>query len=383
MGTLVESLTQPTSEGLVGPLATLFGESPEALSKALALGLPTLAAAFAARADHGLIAELMPAVTALLDDGDPEARAMAALDDPTTRQGLMDEGAGLVRAALGPQAATVAHEIGRLSGLRAENAGELMKLAGPLALGVIGRTLGGPPTAQGLVDLLQAETPALERALPATLRTALAPLAAEPSPLHGTPVEGAAAAAGSSGRWLPWLIAAVAVIALLAGLQGFGKQGDKAAERTPAPAPMVTEVPPETVTLPDGQTLSLLPGSIAHELHRFLAGPEAPPQAYRFEPFAEQAGAPDAATTAAARQVAAVLKAYPAARIRLVGHVSSAEPDSSAARASALASLITAEGIAPERVDSEGRGSAEPLATNDTVEGQAQNSRVMLVVTAR
>jgi hypothetical protein len=383
MGTLVESLTQPAAEGLVGPLATLFGENRDAVARALPLALPALAAAFAARTDHGLIAELMPAVTALLDDGDPDARTLAALDDPVTRQGLMDEGAGLVRAALGPQAATVAHEIGRLSGLRVENAGELMKLAGPLALGAIGRTLGGPPTAQGLVDLLQAETPALERALPATLRTALAPLAAEPSPLHGTPVEGAAAAAGSSGRWLPWLIAAVAVIALLAGLQGFGNRGEKATERTPAPAPMVTEVPPETVTLPDGQAISLLPGSIAHELQRFLAGPETAPRAYRFEPFAAQAGAPDSATAAAARQVAAILGAYPAARIRLVGHVSGAEPDTSAARASALAALITAQGIAPERVASEGRGSAEPLATNDTAEGQAQNSRVMLVVTAK
>lgn len=376
-------LVQPATEGLVGPLATLFGERPDALAKALPLALPAMAAAFAARADHGLIADLMPAVTAVLDDGDPEVRTLAALEDPTTRQGLMDEGAGLVRAALGPQAATVAHEIGRLSGLRAESAGELMKLAGPLALGAIGRALGGPPTAQGLVDLLQAETPALERALPATLRTALAPLAAEPSPLHGTPVEGAAAAAGGASRWLPWLLAAVAVIALLAGLQGFGDRAEKAAERPPAPPPMVTEVPRETVTLPDGTALSLMPGGIAHELARFLAGPDAAPRALRFEPFQDQGGAPDAATEAAAREVAAVLKAYPAARIRLVGHVSRAEPDNSAARAAALATLVTGAGVAPDRVGSEGRGSAEPLATNDTAEGQAQNSRVMLVVTAR
>jgi outer membrane protein OmpA-like peptidoglycan-associated protein len=295
----------------------------------------------------------------------------------------MDDGARLLTAALGPQEGTVAHELARLTGVRAESATQVLKLAGPLALGAIANILGGPPTAQGLADLLQAETPALERALPAPLRAALAPLVAEPSPLHGTTAEGAAAAAASSARWLPWLLAAVAAVALVAGLQRFATRDEGAREAAPAPPPMVTEVPPEPVALPDGTTLRLMPGSVAHELVRFLAGPEPAPREIRFEPHAETFGAPDATTAAAAREVAAVLAAFPAARIRLVGHAHAGEADMSAARAEALAALLVARGVALDRVESEGRGAAEPIATNDTAEGRAQNSRVMLVVTAK
>ncbi len=383
MGSLVDSLVQPAAPTLVGPLATLLGESPETLTRGLGLALPAMAAALATRVDHGLIEDLMPAVAGAFRGGEPEARVMAALEDPIARQGLMDEGGTLLRAVLGPQAGTVAHELARLAGVRTENATELLKLAGPLALGAVAKRLGGTPTAQGLADLLLAETPALERALPAPLRAALAPLAAEPSPLHGTPVEGAAAAAVSSGRWLPWLLAAVAAVAVLAGLQRFGSRAEEARVAAPAPQPMVTEVPPERVVLRGGTTLSLLPGSIAYELARFMAGPEAAPKTLRFEPFAETAGAPDAATAAAARDVAAVLAAYPEARIRLIGHAHATEADTSAARAAAVASLLTAAGVAPERIESEGRGAAEPIATNDTAEGRAQNSRIMLLVTTK
>lgn len=382
MGMLVDSLMQPAAPALVGPLAALLGESPEALGCGLDLAVPALVGALAMRADHGLIEGLMPAVTAAWGEGDPRARALAALENPRFRQSLLDEGGRLLEAAAGPQAGPISEELARLSGVKVGTAGELLKLAGPLALGAIARTLGGAPTAQALTDLLEAETPALERALPVPLRTALAPLAAEPSPLHGTPAEGAAAAAVSSGRWLPWLLAAVAAVALLVGMQRFGDRAEDAQSAPPAPTPMVTEVPPDAVAVP-GATLSLVPGSVAHELARYLASAEPAPRAFRFEPFDAEAGASDTPTQQAARDVAAVLAAYPSAMVRLVGHTNAGEPDLSASRAAAVGNLLQSQGIAADRITSEGRGAAEPIATGDTAEGRTQNRRIMLLVTVK
>jgi type VI secretion system protein ImpK len=49
-------------------------------------------------------------------------------------------------------------------------------------------------------------------------------------------------------------------------------------------------------------------------------------------------------------------------------------------RAQAVAAVLTAQGVAAERVKSGGKGAEAPLASNDTAEGRAQNRRVEIEV---
>jgi outer membrane protein OmpA-like peptidoglycan-associated protein len=244
-------------------------------------------------------------------------------------------------------------------------------------VGVVARQLGGAVTADRLEALLEAERPALLAALPQPLAPLVAASAAEPVPLHGTPMEGAAGSAASAARWLPWLAAAVLAIIVVASFQAF--EGDSAETASaPQTTPIITEtqVKLAEVRLPDGSVLMLPEGSAALELARALSG-GAGPRSFRLD------GAGDEAVHA----VASVLKAWPATRVRVEAHgdgtgdpaASRAETD---ARAKAVADLLVADGVPPQNVAAAGLGLAQPIATVETDEGRAQNRRTLIIITA-
>ncbi len=83
--------------------------------------------------------------------------------------------------------------------------------------------------------------------------------------------------------------------------------------------------------------------------------------------------------------VAGVLTRYPNTRVQVVGHTDS---DGSATynlglsqqRANAVADVLQAGGVGFERLSVIGQGEANPIASNLTPEGKAQNRRVEIVV---
>lgn len=86
-------------------------------------------------------------------------------------------------------------------------------------------------------------------------------------------------------------------------------------------------------------------------------------------------------------RLADFLTANPAARVELVGHTdASGDPTANArlslARAQATrAALVSTFGIDAARITTRGAGPLEPIATNDTPEGRAQNRRVEVIAT--
>jgi len=84
--------------------------------------------------------------------------------------------------------------------------------------------------------------------------------------------------------------------------------------------------------------------------------------------------------------LAAWMQANPQARVELVGHSDgSGDPVKNTAlsldRAKATRAALIALGIAADRIDTRGVGPAEPVASNDTPEGRAQNRRVEVILT--
>ncbi len=84
-------------------------------------------------------------------------------------------------------------------------------------------------------------------------------------------------------------------------------------------------------------------------------------------------------------KIAGVLKTYPESIIHVVGHTDSDGTDQhnqglSERRASAVASLLTGEGVPSSRIRTEGRGEREPVASNSTAEGKRRNRRVDIVI---
>jgi outer membrane protein OmpA-like peptidoglycan-associated protein len=84
-------------------------------------------------------------------------------------------------------------------------------------------------------------------------------------------------------------------------------------------------------------------------------------------------------------ELAQVLRDNPQLRIQLIGHtddVGGAEPNQllSLARAQAVsAALISEQGIAPDRLQADGKGAAQPLAPNSDEAARARNRRVEIV----
>jgi outer membrane protein OmpA-like peptidoglycan-associated protein len=75
-------------------------------------------------------------------------------------------------------------------------------------------------------------------------------------------------------------------------------------------------------------------------------------------------------------------------QVTIVGHTDSTGSDAvndplSRARANAVRDYLSARGVDPSRVTVQGRGSREPVATNDTDAGRASNRRVEIFLAER
>jgi len=84
--------------------------------------------------------------------------------------------------------------------------------------------------------------------------------------------------------------------------------------------------------------------------------------------------------------VGRTLNAYPQTTIDIVGHADSSGPDAynqtlSERRASSVASyLINSDRVLSDRIFVAGQGERQPIASNDTPEGRAQNRRVEIIL---
>ena len=82
--------------------------------------------------------------------------------------------------------------------------------------------------------------------------------------------------------------------------------------------------------------------------------------------------------------IAAVMKQFPDWRLEIVGHTDAAGDPAqnealSRARADAVVAALVQRGIEAGRLEPQGMGEAQPVASNDTPEGRALNRRVELV----
>lgn len=87
-------------------------------------------------------------------------------------------------------------------------------------------------------------------------------------------------------------------------------------------------------------------------------------------------------------QFAMGLRNNPYSDVRIVGHTDSTGSDAinnplSLARAESARNFLTMRGVSGARIQVEGRGSHQPVASNDTLDGRARNRRVEIYVGER
>lgn len=87
------------------------------------------------------------------------------------------------------------------------------------------------------------------------------------------------------------------------------------------------------------------------------------------------------------RKLVTSLEKYPGTNVVLVGHTDADGAEDynqalSERRATAAADYLVAQGVPRARIDATGRGETEPVGSNETADGKAQNRRVEIAIFA-
>lgn len=214
--------------------------------------------------------------------------------------------------------------------------------------------------------------------------------------VHGasnvTPVP---AAVKTDRPWWLWLLPLLLLLGLLfLVLRSCGDEDEAdttttTEQTTTAPA-ATPALAVEQVTLPGGRTVQLEPNTLNYQLQQFLASSEPAPRRFTFDRlnFATSSAEMPADAQAVTTALAQILQAYPNARVRVEGYADARGADAAnvqlgARRAEAVAQALIAQGVPAARVTAATGGESNPVAANATAQGQAENRRTDLVVTAK
>lgn len=126
-------------------------------------------------------------------------------------------------------------------------------------------------------------------------------------------------------------------------------------------------------------------GSAGDQIVRFIDGGFKGESVFRFKNlnFATGKAMISEAGQTEVDNLAAVLKAYPSVKAEIAGYTDNtgnadANMTLSESRANSVKNRLVAAGISADRLTAKGYGSADPVASNDTAEGRAENRRTVV-----
>lgn len=184
-------------------------------------------------------------------------------------------------------------------------------------------------------------------------------------------------------NWLAWILLALGVLALLFGLSRCGSD-----ERTVVATPTPTTIDPVVAPVAVPEAVPVMAGTSG--VGAFLAGTEPLPRTFVFEKlnFDTAGNAVRAEDQAEVAALIATLKQHPTSRMRIVGYAdargaSDANNALGKSRADSVKASVVAGGIAADRIETASGGETNPVDSNATPAGQAENRRTELVVLQR
>ena len=398
---IVDTIAQSVSSGLISKLSTTTGETTSNIEKGLGAAIRAMTASVAMRAND--------------PDAIEQIHSMAV--DPDNDLSLPDRAEGLVSRLttgstgtsasdfiqsllLGNRFSNMSDSLASYAGVSSATARSLFGIATSLVLSYLGkmvRTDRLDPSA--LSKRLAGEQESIMAGLPPVLSRFYPPVGATAKDVSATIPSPAPAAANRAASAEPrrsvltWVMPAALVAFAVWAIVGLfdNTRAPKYARNESVPRAVGTSGF-VTTELPSGVNLRFSPNGTEARLLALIRSSQPVTRARWFEfdrlQFETDSAVLKSGSTEQLSNIAAILKAYPAATVKIGGYTdntgdAAANVRLSQMRAEAVRDQLQGMGIDPSRLAAEGYGGQHPVADNNTAEGRAQNRRVAIRVTAR
>ena len=361
---LLNSIVSLIDRRSMGSIAGALGEPEQSVANGTESAVAAVLAGLCSKADdHGMLRRFLDMVPGNLGDitGSQIASNISNQSLP-----LMSTGKQILSSLFGTSEGMVANELSSDSGLRPGKLSALLASVAPLVVGFLGKRVREQGmTMSGLANLLDRESPAIRRALPASLHELFWPretVAASPVVAQSVERE------RSSTNWLPLIAVAVLVPALF-WMFHHARRPANVAERTIPPAVSERTGSANRVVTPEPVAPASRP--VTKDIVLWFDTSSA-----RLRPDSRRR----------LNDIAATLAANPNTHAKVSGYTDSMGTTEKNAmlsenRAKAVAAELAHKGIAADRLSTEGYGEQNPAADNATAAGRAQNRRVVVTVT--
>jgi OmpA-OmpF porin, OOP family len=421
-GSLISEITRHFTPEVVRSAGSMIGESESSTSKALSVAGPTVLSGISHMASSSEGANNLTKMIREGGFGGLTENPMSLFRGGTATNYLLSAGQRHLGGIFGGNTSSVIELVAKSGGVSASSATKLIGLITPLILGVLGKRASMQAgDSSGLAKMLSlhrdeittATPPGLSRILGVGPKAVPGPVTtveheavldspmhiehfAEPTPVAERPTvtperpTPALTRPRTDGglRWLPFALLILAAMALLGYLLSRSRTprvSDLASRGISSATKALAKVP-----LPGGINLSVPEGSINYQLANFLGDTSATdlPKTFVFDHLNFVSGSTELTSDSdkTVNDLAQVLKAYPSAQVQLTGHTdNTGNPQGnqalSVARANAVKAMLVNDGIAENRMSTQGFGQDRPVASNDTEQGRARNRRIELTVT--
>ncbi len=395
---------QLTSGDTMSVISNLLGENKAATQNGLDAILPSLLGTIIQKGSNTEGANmLMNLIKTGGHDGNILNNIVGLLGGGDKTNSLLNSGAGLLTTFLGDKTSNVVSIISSMSGLKNGSTSSLLKLAAPLLMGLIGKQSTGQ-SASGLMSMLLGQADFVKAALPSGISSLLG-LGNLGGTTTTTSSTSSSDSEGGFGKYLPWLLGAALLTIMLYAWKSCGKTEmstpvvvenaaktvkDTATATTGAVADAANKVVEALkVSLPDGAVLDVPKGSLEDIIVTYIKSNEAISKTLWFDfdrlLFETGKSTLKPESKEQLKNVVAIMKAFPKVKIKLGGYTDNkgnaeANVKLSADRAKNVMMELVKLGVAANRMTAEGYGDKNPVASNDTEEGRAQNRRISISV---
>jgi OmpA-OmpF porin, OOP family len=405
-----------TGGGTLGAISGLLGESEAATKSGLGAILPTVLGSVISK---GSTAQGAGGIMDMLKSGGHDGGLLDNFGSILGGGGsgvsnLLSSGGGIVSSLLGDKVGGVVNLISGLTGLKSGSATSLMSMAAPMVMGLIGKqTASQGLNASGLMSMLGGQSEFVKAAMPAGVSSLLgfgnlggAADAAKSAMSSATSQATAAVdeAKGGIGSMLPYILGAAVLVGSFLAYRScetpkaeLEKVADVAKTTVTAGADSLTAkagsmIEAGKAMLPGGVSLDIPKGSLEEKMLMFIESKDTVSKKLWFDfdrlLFETGKSSMKPESMEQLKNVAAIMKAFPNVKIKIGGYTDNVgKPESnmklSAERAANVMAELVKLGTAAPRMESEGYGSANPVAPNDTKEGQAKNRRISISVRSK